>query len=245
VTGGFCSSTDLAPTETVAITNVAIGGLTTVIMRQMSDLSAGGQSQLYVYAPAAKWNILSFWGGTNDLCNGALLTPTQVLTNILDFVNNAAKIGWKVIIPTMISRTGTGTGGGTCDSLKNTLNGLLRSTIPTYLPGQVFLNDIATDANIGADGANTSATWFQSDHIHLTDTGYALVGTYTKNLINQITQAGGLLAEPTCTIAAKPTVPYVGQHCYFTDASSTTDCTSGSGTAKSFCMYNGSAWAKP
>lgn len=49
----------------------------------------------------------------------------------------------------------------------------------------------------------------------------------------------------TCAIASKPASPFLGQSCYFTDAASTSDCTSGGGSAKSLCAWNGSAWAKP
>ena len=212
---------------------------------KMTVTAVGKQSELNLYAPSAQWSIVELWAGTNDLCNGNNATPAQVLTNTLSIANAAANIGLKVLVNTMISRGGTGTGSATCDSLKNTLNGLLRTNIPSYLPGRVFLNDIAADANLGADNAYSNATYFSSDHTHLTNAGYALVGTYSAGLVNQITQTGGVLAEPTCTIAAKPTVPYTGQHCYFTDALTTTDCTVGGGSAKSVCVFNGAAWAKP
>jgi hypothetical protein len=48
-----------------------------------------------------------------------------------------------------------------------------------------------------------------------------------------------------CTIASLPASPSQGQQCYFSDALTVTDCTSGGGTAKSFCIYDGAAWAKP
>jgi hypothetical protein len=50
---------------------------------------------------------------------------------------------------------------------------------------------------------------------------------------------------PACTVAALPASPAQGQFCYFTDAASSTDCTTGGGTAKSLCIYNGAAWSKP
>lgn len=49
----------------------------------------------------------------------------------------------------------------------------------------------------------------------------------------------------TATIASPPAGPVLGQFVYFTDAATTADCTVGMGTALSFCVWNGSAWAKP
>ena len=50
---------------------------------------------------------------------------------------------------------------------------------------------------------------------------------------------------PTQTVASHTAGTILYQHVIMTDASNATDCTAGSGTAKSECMWNGSAWQKP
>lgn len=49
---------------------------------------------------------------------------------------------------------------------------------------------------------------------------------------------------PEATVATRPTVASSTRHplIYFTDGASATDCTSGGGSTKVLCLYNGSAW---
>jgi hypothetical protein len=74
--------------------------------------------------------------------------------------------------------------------------------------------------------------------------GSTVLDTLNGYTTNKITFAAHIVLL-SCTIASLPSAPVAGEICYFTDAATTIDCTVGSGTAKSLCIYNGSAWAKP
>ena len=126
------------------------------------------------------------------------------------------------------------------------VNGELRANIP-YLIVRTATGWrlVADDAVPGGSGALTKVyttsppTWDVTTGLFAVLTGgNALTGSHDFSGASKV-------VLPNCTIAALPGSPSLGQVCYFTDAASTSDCVTGSGTAKSLCAYNGSAWAKP
>lgn len=118
------------------------------------------------FHPRGGWNTIQIWAGTNDVgLGGANRTPAQAAQDLKAISQRAIAAGWKVILGTMLSRTGTGTGGLTDDALKNQLNPLLRTCVSAGWCS--YLNDVAAIPNLGADGAYASATYF-TDGIHNT-----------------------------------------------------------------------------
>ena len=118
-----------------------------------------------LYNPNAERNAINIWGCTNDLAN--ISTPAQCFAQMMSMCRLAKAQGFKVMLSTMVSRGGTGFGGGTNDSLKNTFNTLVRNNFQVCADD---LNDYASDPNIGADGASASNVFFGSggvtDNLH-------------------------------------------------------------------------------
>ncbi len=107
-----------------------------------------------IYRPYAPSNTVVIWGGTND-------ASTDFIPQLSSYCQARHAVGWKCIVVSMISRTGL-------DANKNSNNALIRQLWPTFADG---FADIAADVNLGADGANGSATYFTTDHVHVTDVG--------------------------------------------------------------------------
>lgn len=107
-----------------------------------------------IYQPFAPSNADVIWGGTNDSTN-------DFIPQLSSYCQARHVVGWKCIVVSMISRTAL-------DATKNANNALIRQLWPTFADA---FADIAADVNIGADGANASATYFAGDHIHVQDVG--------------------------------------------------------------------------
>lgn len=107
-------------------------------------------------------NTIHIWAGTNDVTIGSR-TPFQAYQDMRATAISARTGGFKVLVSTMISRSGTGTGGVTADALKNQLNAFLRPCVQQNWCD--YLNDNAAIPVIGADGASANATNFP-DGIH-------------------------------------------------------------------------------
>ncbi len=118
-----------------------------------------------LYNPNAERNVINIWGCTNDLAN--ISTPATCFGQMMAMCRLAKADGFKVMLSTMVSRGGNSLVNGlaTNDSLKNTLNTLIRNNFQLCADD---LNDYAADPLIGADGANASATWFDGANLHPT-----------------------------------------------------------------------------
>jgi hypothetical protein len=93
------------------------------------------------------------------------------------------KAGCIPFMATMISRTGSGYGGQTMDALKDSYDALIVQQAKAV--GFAGVLDVAANPLLGADGANTNATYFQTvDHIHPTTLGNGLMGTAVSNGLN-------------------------------------------------------------
>jgi hypothetical protein len=167
----YCSLLSL--NETFTTTNTAVDA------RQISDMITAAPASVYpLFTSMAKRNIDSWWGGTNNLFYGG--TPASALAQALAYAADAHKAGFKVAALTALSRTGTGVGGASLDSLTQQYNGLLRAYSGYF---DIFI-DIAANANLGAVGAYANTTYFLVDGTHLTLTGNTLVASIASAAIN-------------------------------------------------------------
>jgi len=121
------------------------------------------------YRPSASNNAVVVWAGTND---GNALASLPLLRG---YCTARRMVGWKCIVGTMISRTGS-------DNTKNLLDTLLRQHWFEFADG---LADFAANPNIGADGASANATYF-TDGIHLTTTGNNIVTAIAKRSVSRV-----------------------------------------------------------
>jgi hypothetical protein len=110
-----------------------------------------------LYSPNATRNVVILASISNDISQ---VTPNYlaVLQCTRQFVQARHNVGWKVLLVTMLDR-------GNVQVQKNTWNTLIRQMWANI--GADGLIDYAANPNIGADGANANATYFQ-DTIHPT-----------------------------------------------------------------------------
>lgn len=153
-------------------TNIGVGGLT---LYKMKERMAKYQNVLY--HQKSPLNIMVVWGGINDLAiaNGAH-SPQETYSVMAEFCRHARQLGWRVAVLTMISGDN---GSENFDTSKNTYNGLLRTTWQDFAD---VLIDVAANPYLGADGAHSNGTYFL-DGVHLTNTGYALVGSIVEEYL--------------------------------------------------------------
>lgn len=166
--------------------NVAIGGQT---VAQMIITAPGLVDTKYI-GNLGTPNIDPFWGGTNDLYQGA--TAAQVITRISTYVSGRLAVGWKVIVLSILPRSQTGL-PVTFEADRQTVNASLRATYPNATaypriytgasPGVIFC-DVGDDPTIGQPGDELNLTYY-FDGVHLTQAGYAIVaGDYVKPAID-------------------------------------------------------------
>jgi lysophospholipase L1-like esterase len=151
-----------------AIQNIAVTGQTMVVMLANAPIHVDP-----LYSAGGSKNVVVIWGGTNDIAiNGA--TPASVYANMTSYVAARHARGWKVIVPTMLSRNGF-------DTQKNSYNALI-------LANSAGADGIAnfTGTPLGCDGCYSNTTWFQSDGIHPTQAG---VTTYEAPVISTAVNA--------------------------------------------------------
>ena len=121
----------------------------------MFDLTYGTQ-----FAPDAGPVVLMIWGGINDMLFTPQ-TPRQIANNLRCMVQKGKKAGARVILATEISAVSNSNAG--IDAAKDGLNAILREEAFGW--GVDNLADLATNPNIGADGASSNTSCFP-DNLH-------------------------------------------------------------------------------
>ncbi len=170
---------------TLNATNIGAPGLdlTTMFSNEVSNLDP-------LYAYRGGLNIAVIWGGTNDIAQDNK-TASQTFATLQAFTQHVRSKGFKVIVATAISRGGSN-GGGQFDAQNQALNLLIRNNWSQFADA---LTDLAGNTNLGATSAYLNATYFNADGIHLTDTGYSLVGSIVQNTINILVGNPGTLYQ--------------------------------------------------
>lgn len=156
---------DLLPSA--AITNQ---GHSADTMNHLVNFAATDVDPLLV---AGMQNALVVWAGTNDLWGNTSADATYALG--VTYVQARQAVGWKVIFIDMLPRTISG--GSSLPAVQQTNFQIRRASFNTsVLTAHVWLAEgflsVASDANIGADGQQTNATYY-TDQIHLNDFGDA------------------------------------------------------------------------
>ena len=153
--------------QKVSSTNLGISGLKISDMYHNSDINL---NILYNFDSAL--NIVVIWGGTNDIADG--VSVLQTYSYLREFCQYERRLGFRVFVMTMISRTGL-------EKQKNQFNDLIRNDWKKFSDGII---DVAANASIGADGACSDKAYFNEDGIHLNDAGYAVVCLIAQNALN-------------------------------------------------------------
>lgn len=110
-------------------------------------------------------NYVGLWAGTNDF-QQAGATVATVYANLTFYVTAVHNAGGKVIVATMLSRTGSNPVGlETLDTDKNNYNALILANTA----GADGIVDF-TGTLLGCDGCYSNTTWF-TDGVHPTQAG--------------------------------------------------------------------------
>lgn len=133
-----------------------------------------------LYDDSLDYNILSFWGGTNDIFFGADAATTY--SRIVSYAQGRQSAGFEVIVSTILPRSGGGT-PGTFEADRQLVNTNIRDNWETFADA---LSDIASDSRIGDAGDETDGTYY-SDNIHLTNAGYAIIAEYVEEQVDALT----------------------------------------------------------
>ena len=104
--------------------------------------------------------IAVLWGGVNDILQTSM-TPRMVANALHCMVTKAKSAGARVVLATEVSSESNQ--GTTGDTGKNALNTILRAEAFGW--GVDNLADLATDVNLGADGASSNTNCF-TDNLH-------------------------------------------------------------------------------
>jgi lysophospholipase L1-like esterase len=127
-------------------------------------------------------NALVF-AGTNDFASFLLGTAASVFANLTGEVQTLKAAGCRVFVGTMLSRGGSdATSTRTLDADKDAYDALILNQAKTA--GADGIVDFAANPLLGADGANTNLTYFNSDNTHPTTAGQAMLATALSNSLN-------------------------------------------------------------
>ena len=131
-----------------------------------------------LYSNLGQPNIACIWAASNDLeVNN--YPPNQVWEFITVLCSQARAAGYKIVLFTEVARSQSSNNQLRLDAY----NSLCRQNWRQFADE---FADIAADPVLGASGANSSATWFQGDNIHLTTLGQARVAVYANAAINRL-----------------------------------------------------------
>ncbi len=122
------------------------------------------------------------FAGTNDFGAGYGAPASQVFSYLMGEVSTLKSAGCRVFVGTMLSRGGTDASGSTSfDSDKDGYDALiLQQAQPLGADGVI---DFAAIPQLGADGAY-AGSYFQSDQVHPTQAGQALLAAAASNALN-------------------------------------------------------------
>jgi lysophospholipase L1-like esterase len=142
------------PSDTFDVVNYGLGNADSDDLFELFDAR-----EATLYRHNAGRNVLRLWVGTNDVSTHGR-SPKQALEGIRAYCRKAKAAGFQTIVSDMISRTGNDTNMLALDAL-----------LTTQDTGCDLLLDLASNPLLGAVGANTNTTYYQSDNTHLTQAG--------------------------------------------------------------------------
>jgi hypothetical protein len=135
------------------------------------------------YGPPGSGNCVVIWGGTNDITNGA--SPATVYADLVEYVAARHAVGWKVVVPTMLSRVGE-------DVEKDEYNALILANTA----GADAVVDFS-HTPIGIDGGYSNLTYFNADQIHPTPLA---ISEYEMPLIQAAVNSLNTLSTETVSL---------------------------------------------
>jgi lysophospholipase L1-like esterase len=117
----------------------------------------------------ARRSVISLFGGTNDIQNGA--NDRDVLRLIRQYALAARKTGFKVVVATIIPR---GTFSAKMEADRKSANEMLRAHWNEFSDA---LADFAANPAFSDPNSHANVNLYVQDHVHLTDLGYQILAT--------------------------------------------------------------------
>jgi lysophospholipase L1-like esterase len=157
--------------QAFTVSNIGVSG------RTMLDVGRLAYTNLNpLFANESGLNVAIIWAGTNDIALGASAENTY--SYLAATCRRLRGLGWRVLVLTMISRTGQDTG-------KNAYNGYIRAGWAGFAD---YIVDLGANASLGADGAYANSTYFQADGTHLKDAGLTVVAGLVQIALTTMAQ---------------------------------------------------------
>lgn len=179
--------------KTFVGSNLGVSGQTTTQMTADRDTQ--------ILSNFSEWSrsIVIAWELTNEIAGGSL-SATQIYNNMVSYCQGLIDRGFKVICLTCLPRSSGGNEALRQNAANKydatTVNGKIRNDFTSVngtnplirLPNAsttwaTLVADIGDDATIGQAGAQTNATYYDSDQVHLANAGYAIVAALVRDTI--------------------------------------------------------------
>lgn len=119
--------------------------------------------------------IATVFLGTNDATTSQSSVAYSVVDALISEISTLKQAGCKVYVFTMMSRNGY-------DTFKNTYDAQIVAL--ATVAGADGIIDVAADARLGADGASTNVTYFNTDKVHPTDAGHVIIANIMNSSLN-------------------------------------------------------------
>ncbi len=152
--------------------NFAVSGQT---LAQMQGDAAEQLDRPYAGFPH---KTLIAWGGVNDIYHGA--NAATVYERLLTYARARKAAGWRVYVLTVLPFGPGSLVPAAAEAERTTINDMIRANWRQFSDGLI---DIASDNRIGAAGDETSPIYYNPDHLHLSDAGYAVVAEDVKRAL--------------------------------------------------------------
>lgn len=194
VTTAYPSLLTLTNQPAYTIKNWGIGGIDLQTLTASEPNRVAKECQPTVGGPA----VALVWAGTNDFIQFA--TVTQVFNALGGEVAVLKQAGCLVFVSTMIDRQQS----FSLNTQKNAYNDAIRTGVKALGADGIF--DIAANPLLGANGASTNLTYFNSDQVHWNNTGEALGVLEVNNALNYYFGANAskpaIITATTATLTA-------------------------------------------
>lgn len=155
----------LNATQPINLVNAAISG--DAIVNQHNVVFPGIITPFF--SSSRSRNVLVLAVGTNDMATLSKDGPTT-LTDYYAYADAALVSGWRVVVCTVLPRSGTGH-----DTAFNAARAYFNSTLSAQWVARGYhaLADVASIVGMGADGNESNLTYYNSDDIHPNTNGHA------------------------------------------------------------------------
>lgn len=154
--------------------DVAVNGATCLDRDTAASTAGGADAEVKAHQRAGSTILIMC--GLNDLFQGT--SEATTLARILTYVTNRKAAGWANVIVSTLTDASTVSEGSRAALNADILSNAVANSYTTMDPG--------ADANVGCNGCDTNATYFQSDHVHPTATGHGVIAGYLETALTAL-----------------------------------------------------------